>query len=290
MGPTPSWSQNGRVRCPWPDATVQWSSVLMAQRRFLIASSLARLIRTEGGLVGRIVEGYFPARPGRDHFVSLEPGHSYLVLAPAKEGAGEEERTEVPRSQAEALLAVCAGKVGFECTIVRLPGGTQALLQRFVAPGSLDLLSVEFAAGEDADGFVPPAWFGPEVTQNPAYHRGSLARTGLPASEDIPLSNTMLEELLDVIEESTIAAQLGRGSSPSVHDEPPAGGSDGASLTERLAPSIVSVPADDLMAGLAAALKDVQPTRSAPDADDVGARENPPDERPRPRLLKGGWR
>src|SRR4051794_28712707 len=105
----------------------------MAQRRFLIASSLARLIRTEGGLVGRIVEGYFPARPGRDHFVSLEPGHSYLVLAPAKDGAGEEERTEVPRSQAEALLAVCAGKVGFECTIVRLPGGTQALLQRFVA-------------------------------------------------------------------------------------------------------------------------------------------------------------
>ena len=51
-----------------------------------------------------------------------------------------------------------------------------------VAPGSLDLLSVEFAAGEDADGFVLPAWFGPEVTRNPAYHRGSLARTGLPAS------------------------------------------------------------------------------------------------------------
>src|SRR3954452_13710113 len=47
----------------------------------------------------------------------------------------------------------------------------------------------------------------------------------------------MLEELLDVIEEGTIAAQLGRGSSPSVHDKRPAGGSDGASLTERLAPS-----------------------------------------------------
>src|SRR3954454_10359731 len=74
----------------------------------------------------------------------------------------------------------------------------------------------------------------------------------------------MLEELLDVIEEGTIAAQLGRGSSLSIHDERPAGGSDGASRTERLAPSIVSAPADDLMAGLAEALKDVQPTRSAP--------------------------
>jgi hypothetical protein len=263
----------------------------MTQRRFLIASSLARLIRKEGGVAGRIVEGYFPARPDRDHFVSLEPGHSYLVLAPAREGAGEGERTEVPRSQAEALLAVCAGKVGFECTIVPLRGDTQALLQRFVAPGPLDLLSVEFAAGEDADGFVPPAWFGPEVTQNPAYHRGSLARTGLPASEDIPLSNTMLEELLDVIEEGTIAAQLGRRSSPSVHDERPAQGpSEGAFPTEVPALSGESGPADDLMAGLAEALKDVQPTRPASDADDVGAHEDAPVERARPRLLKGGWR
>src|SRR3954470_5257704 len=133
----------------------------MPQRRFIIASALTRLIRKEQGVAGRIVEGYFPARPDREHFVSIEPGHCYLVLAPAKEGAGEEERTEVPRSQAEALLAVCAGKVGFECTIVRLGGGKQALLQRFVAPGPLDLLSVEFAAGEDADGFVPPGRVGP---------------------------------------------------------------------------------------------------------------------------------
>src|SRR3954453_23292405 len=191
MGPTPSWSQNGRVRCPWPDATVQWSSVPMVQRRFLIASSFARLIRKEGGMDGRIVEGYFPARPDRDHFVSIEPGHAYLVLAPVG-GVGQEERTEVPRSQAEALLAVCAGKVGFECTILPLRDGKQALLQRFISPGSLDLLSVEFAVGEGADGFVPPAWFGPEVTQDPAYHRGSLARSGLPASEDILLSNGML--------------------------------------------------------------------------------------------------
>src|SRR3954464_918281 len=171
----------------------------MPQRRFLIASSLARLIRKEHGVAARIVEGYFPARPDRDHFVSIEPGHAYLVLAPAKEGAGEEERTEVPRSQAEALLAVCAGKVGFECTIVPLRGGKQALLQRFVAPGSLDLLSVEFEEGEDANGFVPPAWFGPEVTQNAAYHRGSLARVGLPAPEEIPLSKAMLNDLLDTI-------------------------------------------------------------------------------------------
>jgi CYTH domain-containing protein len=241
-------------------------------------------------MAGRIVEGYFPARPDRDHFVSIEPGHSYLVLAPVG-GSGEEERTEVPRSQAEALLAVCAGKVGFERTIVPLRNGKQVLLQRFIAPGSLDLLSIEFAAGEDADGFVPPAWFGPEVTQNPAYHRGSLARAGLPASEDILLSNTMLEELLDLLEESTIAAQLGRRASPSVHDERSAQGpTDGAFPTEVPVTSVESGPADDLMAGLAEALKDVQPAQSASDPDGAAAREDAPVERARPRLLQGRWR
>src|SRR3954454_3466445 len=192
-----------------PAPTVQLEFSHMPQRRFLIASSLARLIRKDGGVAGRIVGGYFPARPDRDHFVSIEPGHAYLVLAPVR-GVGEEERTEVPRSQAEALLAVCAGKVGFECTILPLRDGKQALLQRFISPGSLDLLSVEFAVGEDAEGFVPPAWFGPEVTQDASYSRGSLARAGVPTPDEIPLSNAMLAELLDTLEEGAISAHLGR--------------------------------------------------------------------------------
>src|SRR3954471_24689549 len=72
---------------------VHWSSGPMPQRRFLDASSLARLIRKEQGVTDRIVEGYFPPRPDQDHFVSLEPGHAYLVLAPVG-AAGEAERTE----------------------------------------------------------------------------------------------------------------------------------------------------------------------------------------------------
>src|SRR4051794_14119173 len=263
----------------------------MPQRRFLIASSFARLIRRDQDMVGRIVEGYFPARPERDHFLSIEPGHCFLVLAPTSETAGVEERAEIPRAQADALLPVCAGKVGFEGTIVPLRDGQQALLQRFVAPGPLDLLSVEFAAGEDADGVVPPAWFGPEGTQNPAYHRGSLARAGLPASEEIPLSNAMSEELLDLLDEGTIADQLGRGASPSVHDDRPAEGpGDGATPTDVPELSVESGPADDLMAGLAEALTDVQPTNPASEADDAAAREDTSVVRARPRLLKGGWR
>ena len=179
----------------------------MSQRQFLVASSLARLIRTAQGRAGRIVEGHFPAYTRRTHFVSIGPERCFLVLGPRDEH-GIEERTEVPRSQAEALLTVCEGKVGFECTPVRLRGEKEAILQCFIAPGSLDLLSVEFTDGEQSEGFIPPIWFGPEVTRNPVYDRGSLARVGVPAPETIPLSDEMLNELLDTLEEGALAAQL----------------------------------------------------------------------------------
>jgi hypothetical protein len=263
----------------------------MPQRRFLVASSLARLIRKEGGMAGHLVEGYFPARRDREHFVSIEPGHCFLVLAPTAEGAGPEERTEVPRSQAEALLTVCAHKIGFQCTIVRLRNGRQALLQRFVAPASLDLLSVEFAEDEDADGFAPPIWFGPEVTENPAYDRGSLARVGMPAPQEIPLSNVMLDELLDVLEEGRFAAELGRGAALKVQDNRPASRpSEGPPPSEPQPAPIEGADNGALIAGLAEALKEFEPSQPAPDADAATEVDATPAQPARPRLSRAGWR
>src|SRR5215213_9320830 len=141
----------------------------MRQRRFLIPSSFARLIRREQAVIERVVEGYFPARSDREHFISIEPGHSYLVLAVAAQGAVAEERTEVPRSQAEALMEVCVGRVGYERTTVQLPDGKEGVLDRFIVPGLLDVLTVEFAQEEGTDAFTLPAWFGPEVTDTDAY-------------------------------------------------------------------------------------------------------------------------
>lgn len=236
----------------------------MPQRRFIIASALTRLIRRENGIFDRVVEGYFPARPDREHFVSIEPGHCYLVLAAASKGAGDEERTEVPRSQAEALMTMCAGKAGFECTTMRLRGGIDALLKHFVVPGPLDLLSVEFEEGADAEAFVPPAWLGPEVTQNAAYDGGSLARAGMPTSEEIPLSNAMLEELLDALEEGATAAQLGRVPPRRAPDAGPARGQTEAAYSEPDQPSlspIESAQRHSQLEGLAHALEDFAPSR-----------------------------
>ena len=237
----------------------------MLQRRFLIASSLARLIRNEHGTASRIVEGHFPAHSGRVHFVSIETDGCLLVLGGDRDGEGAEECTKVPRSQAEALMAVCAGKVGFECTGLRLQGGKRALLQRFVAPGALDLVSVEFGEGEDPDGFHPPSWLGPEVTEDAAYDRGSLARLGIPEVPEIPLSNTSLGECLDALEEGALATQLGRMSGQQVPDPGPVSEPAGFGPDQAPAPAVESPRTDDLPKVRALTAGDLQAPSSTPD-------------------------
>src|SRR5690606_15229648 len=84
----------------------------MITRRYLVASSLARLIRKERG-GNRITEGHFPNQADRSSFVVLDGDHGSLVLVTSPHGYPVEERTDVPRTHAEALLDVTAGKVDF---------------------------------------------------------------------------------------------------------------------------------------------------------------------------------
>jgi CYTH domain-containing protein len=170
-------------------------------RRFLIAPSLARLVRKERGAT-RIVEGYFPAQSGRSSHVLVDGSQCHLVLATSgPEGLPVEERTEVPRGHAEALLDVCAGKAVFDRARIALPGGREAQVDRFSAPGPFDLVSVEFDGHEEADRFYAPAWFGPEVTGQGAYDRRAMALEGLPPAGEASLSNGALDALLDVLED-----------------------------------------------------------------------------------------
>ena len=43
----------------------------------------------------------------------------------------------------------------------------------------LRLVEVEFQSVEEAEAFVPPAWFGEDVTGNPAYSNNVLASGGV---------------------------------------------------------------------------------------------------------------
>lgn len=168
-------------------------------RRFLVAPALVRLIRKERG-GARITEGYFTPQGGRTSFVRVDGQQCHLVLVTRDaQGASAEERTDVPRAHGDALLDVCSGKAAYDRTAVTL-GGREALIDRYVSPGNLDLISVAFDAPGDAAGFAVPAWFGREVSDDAAYERQALALQGPPQTGEVVLSNAALDAVLDLIE------------------------------------------------------------------------------------------
>ncbi|MBB2963171.1 hypothetical protein [Methylobacterium sp. R2-1] len=168
-------------------------------RRFLVAPSLVRLLRKERG-GSRVTEGYFAPQAGRTSFVRLQGTNCFLVLMTGTEGAMSEERTEVPRAHGDALLDVCQGRAVYERTAVSLGGSVEALVDRYVRPSGLDIVSLVFSDAAAAQSFTPPVWFGTEVTTDKAYDGQSIALTGVPSPGDIPLSNAALDAVLDLIE------------------------------------------------------------------------------------------
>jgi CYTH domain-containing protein len=168
-------------------------------RRFQVAPALVRLIRKERGS-SRITEGYFPPQAGRTSFVRVDGGQCHLVLVTSDGGSSSEERTEVPRAHGDALLDVCAGRAAYDRTQVALGNGRDALIDRYVAPGSVDVVTVVFENPDEANGFAPPPWFGPEVSADQAYEGRSIALQGVPQPGEIGLSNAALDAVLDLIE------------------------------------------------------------------------------------------
>jgi len=170
-------------------------------RCFLLAPSLARVIEKERG-GHQVTEGYFADQPRGNTYVRLEEGIGSLVLV--RHGSGErvEEPTDLPRSQTEALLDLTPGGVTYR----RIPlsfGPSRAQVLRFTAPGSLDLVSVEF--DDHARDFQPLPWFGLEVTTEPSYQNRSLALAGLPERRKVELTDAALDSLLDTLENRVVA-------------------------------------------------------------------------------------
>lgn len=169
-------------------------------RRFLVAPSLVRLIRKERG-GSRITEGYFPSQGGRTSYVRVDGQNCHLVLVTgAADGSSSEERTEVPRPHGDALLDVCSGRAAYDRTVVALGGNCEAQVDRYVAPASLDIVSVVFEGFDEAAAFAAPVWFGADVTADPAYERHAVGINGAPQPGEIALTNAGLDAVLDLIE------------------------------------------------------------------------------------------
>jgi CYTH domain-containing protein len=171
---------------------------MVAYRRYLIASSLARLIRKDRG-GNRVTEGHFPNQADRSSFVIVDGDKGSLVLLQNGANGPVEERTDVPRAHAEALLDVTPGKLDYLLT--HLTVGTRDIqIARFVTPGPFDMISVSFESEEEAKDFRPLSWFGPDVTSDAVYQNRSIALEGLPQAPDVALTNAALNSLLDTLE------------------------------------------------------------------------------------------
>jgi hypothetical protein len=173
-------------------------------RHFLIAPSLARLIQKERG-GERVLEGYSPDRPHQSAYVQLEENRSSLVLASNSPQEATEERTGIPPSHAQALLAVTQGEVGYVRTSLSI-GSREILLQHFVRPSSIDMVSV--AIERDDQELHPLPWFGSEVSAESAYQRRRMALDGAPAAPEVELTNRALNSLLDFLENRLISWPL----------------------------------------------------------------------------------
>lgn len=171
---------------------------MVAYRRYLIASSLARLIRKERG-GNRITEGHFPNQADRSSFVIVDGDKGSLVLVQTGSNGPVEERTDVPRAHAEALLDVTPGKIDYLLTHLSV-GTRDVQIARFVTPGPLDMISVSFESEEEARDFRPLSWFGPDVTADAAYQNRSIALNGAPQVPEVSLTNAALNSLLDTLE------------------------------------------------------------------------------------------
>ena len=64
-------------------------------------------------------------------------------------------------------------------------------------PNGVDVLTTVAEEGRGPD---LPEWFGPEVTGRPEYNASSLAINGWRIQEEISISNSALEALLDLLE------------------------------------------------------------------------------------------
>ena len=166
-------------------------------RVFLLASALARLIEKERG--GDLVrQGFFPERTGRSAHVQVSGNTGHLILVSQPSTSPLEEPAEISQPQAEALLELTAGQTEYLSIPIDI-GSHSATIQRFVAPASLDLISVAFKHDKAARKFQPPVWSGPEVTSEPTYQVRSLALTGLPATPEVEVTNEALNSLLDTL-------------------------------------------------------------------------------------------
>jgi CYTH domain-containing protein len=150
--------------------------MIEVERRFLVDELPTMLDRGSA-----IEQGYLMTTPAA---VRVRRRDTTFTLT-IKTGSGV-ARTEIEREitadEFDALWAVATAlRISKRRHLVALASGHVAELDLF--EGALDqrrIVEVEFDSTAAAHDFVPPAWFGREVTDDGRYTNAALARNGWP--------------------------------------------------------------------------------------------------------------
>ncbi|MCM1283075.1 MAG: CYTH domain-containing protein [Muribaculaceae bacterium] len=143
------------------------------EKKFLIAKLPGHLEQYPSR---QIAQGYLCTAP----VVRIRRADHAYILTCKGEGLMVREEYELPLSaEAFAHLAQKIDGRMIEKTryLIPLSDGLTAELDVFhgdLAP--LTLVEVEFASVEDARSFVPPEWFGEDVTEDGRYHNSRLSQ------------------------------------------------------------------------------------------------------------------
>src|SRR5215204_6049820 len=111
------------------------------------------------------------------------------------------------RALLPALLDVCAGRLTLERSTLPIDGGAEVLIERIAQPRSINTVTVEFHNPDEAQAFTPPPWFGPEITTESSFGRQVIALDRLPELPEVPLSNAIMEAVLDLLEDRASTSQ-----------------------------------------------------------------------------------
>jgi adenylate cyclase len=147
------------------------------ERKFAV-TSLDGVILGDGE---RLRQGYLASEGEVEVRVRIRPKDAELTVKAGRGLARTEVTCPLALDEAEALWDHTAGR-RLEKTrhLVEVDGGTAEVDVYAAALEGLRVVEVEFADEAGAARFVPPTWFGEELTGRPEWSNDALARRSAP--------------------------------------------------------------------------------------------------------------
>lgn len=148
------------------------------ERKFLLRpQDVVRLVPVSAERV-EIEQAYIVAGPEGALRVRRKrsPGKDVFLLTckgPKTEGSAEEIEFPISWNRYSTLAACLTGRLIRKTRFTLALNGHTVEIDVFQGP--LDPLCMAEVEGPDCAAFVPPAWFGREVTGDPRYDNGALA-------------------------------------------------------------------------------------------------------------------